>query len=197
MIKVGLTGNIGSGKTTVAKLFSMQGIPIYYADERGRYFLDQPETRDQVKSIFGSDIILSNGMVDRKKLASVVFSDPAKLKWLNNIIHPLVREDFLQWCAIQTASPYVIKEAAILVETAQHKTLQYLIVVKAPLDMRVKRVCERDGVSPTEVRQRMSNQMDEEDKAREADFIIENDGKHAVLPQVLDIHHDLLKKACL
>ncbi len=197
MIKVGLTGNIGSGKTTVAKLFSMQGIPIYYADERGRYLLDQPKTRDQVKGFFGSDILMANGMVDRKKLASVVFADPVKLQWLNNLIHPLVRKDFQQWCSIQTASPYVIKEAAILVETGQHKTLNYLIVVKAPLDVRLKRVCARDGASPAEVMKRMSNQMDEKDKAIEADFIIENDGQHAILPQVLDIHHDLLKKACL
>lgn len=195
MIKVGLTGNIGSGKTTVSKLFSMQGVPIFYADERAKVFLSADETASKISDYFGDQVIGPDGLIDRKKLASIVFSDPKKLQWLNDIIHPLVREDFRQWVNDHVDAPYVIKEAAILVETGQYQELDSLIVVTAPFELRISRVCERDGVNRSEVLKRVANQMEEDEKASRADFVINNDGQTALLPRVLAIHKKISTRA--
>ncbi len=192
MIRVGVTGNIGSGKTTICKIFKQLGIPVYYADERGKYFLDKPAVKNQVINALGDGILDREGGINRQKLAARVFNNQDELNQLNAIIHPLIREDFMRWSAEQTARPYVIQEAAILIESGQHIHLDKIILVKAPEDIRIQRVCDRDQTDADLVRQRAIHQMPEDEKTRFADYIIHNDGKQALIPQVNLIHKSLL-----
>ncbi len=193
MLLVGLTGNIGSGKTTVGRLFNGLGVPVYNADERGRYFLTTPEVKQQVLKLFGDVIEGNAGDIDRKKLAGIVFADENKLEQLNSIIHPLVRKEFRQWANEQSRQPYVVQEAAILVETGFNKELDRLILVTAPEKLRIQRVCERDGVTEEEVKQRARHQMAEKDKLAYAHFIINNDETQELESQVKVIHNQLLR----
>ncbi len=194
MLLVGLTGNIGSGKTTVCRLFSRLGIPVYHADDRGKSFLDSSEVKDQLVEIFGTEVIDASGNIDRQRLAGIVFHDKDKLQQLNGIIHPLVRNDFKKWVAEQTEAPYVIEEAAILIETGHHEDFDKIILVTAPEKLRIKRVCERDGVAENHVRQRARHQLEEKAKLSHAHFIIKNDEKHDLISQVKEIHNQLLEK---
>lgn len=195
MILVGLTGNIGSGKTTVSRLFSMLGVPVYYADEKGRQFLGLPEVREKVISLFGKDVLGENGEIDRQKLASVVFADKEKLRQLNAVIHPLIRADFRQWADKQAGHPYVMEEAAILFESGLADDFDRIVLVAAPEELRISRVCRRDGVEEGSVRQRARHQWSEKYKKPMSDYIIENDETSLVIDQVQEIHGQLLKAA--
>ncbi len=188
MIRVGVTGNIGSGKTTVCNIFSQLGVPVYYADERGKYFLETPAVKQEIIHTFGDDILEREGGIDRQKLAAHVFNNQDMLNRLNAIIHPRVRTDFLHWAAEQSQARYVIQEAAILIESGQHKNMDKIILVRAPEDIRIHRVCNRDHTDADHVRQRAKYQMPEEEKSKFADFAIYNDGKQALIPQVQRIH---------
>lgn len=192
MMKVGLTGNIGSGKTTVSRLFAMHGVPVYQADDRGKHFLETPGSIDKIRVLFGYDFIGTDGKPDRKKLAALVFGDAAKLEQLNQIIHPQVRKDFSDWTDGQSHHPYVIMETAILFESGQNKNFHKVIMVKAPDLLRIERVCSRDGVSPGDVKKRMQHQMDEDVKMPLADFVINNDGQELLMPQVEAVHKQIL-----
>lgn len=192
MIHVGLTGNIGSGKTTVSRLFAMHGVPVYYADERGKHFLSTPQTVQKIVDSFGSDYIGDDGNPDRKKLASLVFGDKEKLESLNQIIHPQVRKDFLNWVERQSHHPYAIMESAILFESGQNADFQKVVMVTAPEQLRINRVCTRDGVQPEDVKKRMQHQMDEETKIPLVDFVISNDGQQLLMPQVVAVHEQIL-----
>ena len=192
MVYVGLTGNIGSGKTTVSRLFSMFNVPIYYADERGKNFLETPETLLMIREAFGDAYIDDEGKPDKKKIAALVFGDIEKLEILNQIIHPQVRKDFSNWAARQTHHPYVIMEAAILFESGQHKNFQKIIIVTAPKKLRIERVCIRDRVKSEDVEKRMRHQMAEEDIAALADFVINNDGQELLMPQVESVHNQII-----
>ncbi|MDR4989141.1 MAG: dephospho-CoA kinase [Bacteroidales bacterium] len=191
MKRVGLTGNIGSGKTTVSRLFHMLDVPVYYADQRGRYFLNAPATIQFIKTVFGKEYLDQQGMPDRKKIAALVFNDRKKLDQLNAVIHPQVRADFDDWTAGHRDKAYVIMEAAILFESEQSHAFDKIILVTAPEDLRILRVSQRDGSSADEVRQRMKNQMPEEEKILQADYVINNDGAHLLMPQVEKIHAEL------
>ncbi len=195
MILVGLTGNIGSGKTTVSRLFSMLGVPVYYADEKGRQFLGLPEVREKVISLFGKDVLGENGEIDRQKLASVVFADKEKLRQLNAVIHPLIRADFRQWADKQAGHPYVMEEAAILFESGLADDFDRIVLVAAPEELRISRVCRRDGVEEGSVRQRARHQWSEKYKKPMSDYIIENDETSLVIDRVQEIHGQLLKAA--
>lgn len=197
MIKVGITGGIGSGKTTVCRMFESLGIPVYNADERAKYLMQHEHYLiDGIKKNFGEEVY-ENGKLNRQLLASKVFNNPAKLAVLNSLVHPAVFRDTERWAAEQNPDlPYVIKEAALLIEAGSHKTLDKLIVVTAPLNTRLKRVSERDNIGTDEIMARVNNQLPEEEKVKLADFVITNDGALQDLErQVLAVHDQLIQLA--
>jgi dephospho-CoA kinase len=186
MIIVGVTGGIGSGKTTVCKLFESKGIPVYNSDERAKHILaHHPDVKQQLLKLFGEKIFTDN-LPDRKKIAALVFSDKEKLKLLNAIIHPKVREDFEQWKKQQT-SKIIIKEAAILIESGAYKQVDKILVVTAPLEQRIQRVMQRDGVSKYDVESRLNNQFSDEERLKYAHFVIDNSGVKDLELQVDEI----------
>ncbi|AVR43868.1 dephospho-CoA kinase [Christiangramia fulva] len=192
MITVGLTGGIGSGKTTIAGFFRELEVPVYIADEAGKRLMEtSEEIRNKIIEIFGKEAY-KNGLPDRKLIASRVFKDKALLEKLNNIIHPAVADDFNEWKARQKAA-YVLYEAAILFETGAYKKVDFSILVTAPKETRIKRLQKRDNSSPEEIADRMNNQWDDERKSKLADFVIENTDLGHSREQVKDIHFEILK----
>jgi dephospho-CoA kinase len=192
MRKVGITGGIGSGKTTVCRIFEMIGVPVYYADDRAKEILNTgTDVFNRVIEIFGKDILNQKGTIERKKLAALVFNDKEKLKQLNNIVHPAVGNDFKEWCKEYSERPYILKEAAILFESGAYKNVESVISVTAPVEMRIERVMSRDGSSKEDVLSRISRQMSEEERIERSDFVIANDETQLVIPQVLAIHKQL------
>ena len=194
MYKAGLTGGIGSGKSTVASIFELLGIPVYYADTATKELMNQdPELRASIIRHFGEDSY-KDGLLDRKYLASLVFSDPEKLAQLNALTHPITIRHADEWMNRQQA-PYVIKEAALLFESGSSGHLDCIIGVYAPQHIRVKRVMDRDGLKAEEVMLRISRQIDEEMKMKLCDHVITNNEQELVIPQVLALHKILLEKA--
>jgi dephospho-CoA kinase len=193
MFRVGVTGGIGSGKSTVCNLFKCLEVPVFNADETGRRLLaEDKNVIQQVQSIFGKEIMM-NGKPDRKKIAEIVFIAPEKLTQLNAIIHPAVRKNFNEWAEVQT-SPYVIDEAAILFETGIYKQLDLTILVTAPDQLRIRRVMQRDSIDEASVRNRMKNQWSDEDKVKLANFVIINDDINPLLPRLMEIHNEIISK---
>ena len=191
MLKIGLTGGIGSGKTTVAKVFETFGIPVYYADDNtNRLMNSDPVLKASIIQHFGNDVY-KNGELDRKHLASIVFNDKEKLELLNSLTHPITIRDAEEWMNRQTA-PYVIKEAALLFESGAAERLDYIIGVYAPQHIRINRVMERDKLPVEEIMKRISRQVDEEMKMKLCDFIITNNEQQLVIQQVLDLHQKFL-----
>ena len=192
MLKVGITGGIGSGKTTVCRIFEMLGIPVFYADTVSRNLVQQnPEVIAAIKASFGNGIY-RDALLNTKALAKIVFNDPEKLRKLNSIVHPSVFRMFNEWIAKHAGYAYVLKEAALIFETNAHLTLDAVIVVTAPETMRIKRVMQRDGATEADVQQRMKQQMPEAEKRKQATFIIHNDESELLIPQILAIHKKLL-----
>ncbi len=192
MLKVGITGGIGSGKTTVCRIFEMLGIPVFYADTVSRNLVQQnPEVIAAIKASFGNGIY-QDALLNTKALAKIVFNDPEKLRKLNSIVHPSVFRMFNEWIAKHAGYAYVLKEAALIFETNAHLTLDAVIVVTAPESMRIKRVMHRDGATEADVQQRMKQQMPEAEKRKQATFIIHNDESELLIPQILAIHKKLL-----
>ena len=191
--RVGLTGNMGSGKSYVCRVFESIGIPVYYADTEAARIMTCPETIAEVSHVFGRGILSENGLIDRKKLASVVFNDAKKLNRLNALIHPRVREDSERWHIAQrkAGSPYTIQEAAVLFESGHFEHFDCIIVVVADQETRIKRVIQRDGISREQVMQRMQHQLSQDEKISRADFVIHNQGNELLIPRVLDIDAQL------
>lgn len=196
VLKIGITGGIGSGKTTASKMFEELGVPVYYADERAKYLMQHEHFLiDEIKRNFGEEVY-ENGQLNRQLLASKVFYDKEKLSLLNSLVHPAVFRDTERWITEQeiTNAPYVLKEAALIIETGSHKFLDKLIVVTAPQHIRAKRVAERDNISLADLMARMQNQLPEEEKVKYADFVIVNDSdKEHLKQQVLKIHQQLVE----
>lgn len=194
MLKVGITGGIGSGKTTVCQIFERLGVPVYYADQRAKELMeDDKQLVADIRSEFGEDIYDTEGKLQRKKLAEIVFNDEEKLVKLNSLVHPAVFKDNQSWNEVlaKKGYPYTLKEAALLVETGSYLTLDKLIVVSAPEEDRIKRVMERDQATREQVVARIKAQMPEEQKVKYADYIIYNDAIMDLVPQVTKIHLDL------
>ena len=192
MKRIGLTGGIGSGKTTVARIFSVLGIPVYNSDDRARELTNyDPEIKWNLKAVFGEHIFDENDILKRSDLANIVFSSAPMLHSLNKIIHPAVAKDFDRWSAMQH-SPFVIKEAAIIFETGLNKTLDLNIVVSAPESLRIKRTMERNGLTEFQVRERMLRQWPEERLTDLADYVIINDESELVIPQVHKIYNSII-----
>lgn len=193
-LKVGLTGGIGSGKTTVAKIFEILGVPVYDADASTKNLYEtNADLKKALIQNFGNDIYNEVGL-NRTKLSEIVFSDPSKLEVLNHLVHPLTIKDAEEWMHKQTTL-YVIKEAALIFESGSAIDLDLVIGVQAPKHVRIQRSMERDGVTREEILKRMQRQIDETIKMKLCDFVIINDEQHLVIPQVLDLHKLLLQKA--
>ena len=194
MLKIGLTGGIGSGKSTVGKIFELLLIPVYYADAASkRLYHSDKDLMGKIKSHFGEDVY-TNDVLNKATLASRVFNQPGELEYLNSLVHPLTIKDANEWMNVQNA-PYVIKEAALIFESGSGSELDYIIGVRAPLHIRLKRVMDRDGVTREEVLSRMNRQIAETIKMKLCDFIIDNNEQSLVIPQVLKLHQFLLQKA--
>jgi dephospho-CoA kinase len=187
VLRIGLTGGIGSGKSVVAKVFETLGIPVYYADDAAKRLMNtNEELKAAIIKNFGEASYV-NGELNRKYMASVVFNDKEKLELLNSLTHPATIRDAEEWMKRQT-SPYIIKEAALLFESGANKILDFVIGVSAPLSLRIKRVMERDNSIEEDVMKRISRQMDEEEKMKLCDFVIMNDEQELVIPQVQELH---------
>lgn len=192
MLRIGLTGGIGSGKTTVARIFEVLGVPVYFADDAAKRLMNEdPNLKKKIIDHFGTESYVDN-ILNRSYLSSVVFSDPEKTKLINSIIHPATIEDATKWLERQ-ASPYAIKEAALIFEAGADKMLDLVIGVSAPPDLRMQRAMQRDNISEAAVLARMQKQMNEEEKMSLCDIIINNDENELLIPRVVEVHERLLK----
>ena len=196
MLKIGLTGNIGSGKTTVAKVFELLGIPVFYADDEAKkVMVTDTILIDALKQTFGPASYFEDGSLNRKHIAAIVFNNEAELKKLNALVHPATFRAFDNWIANIHTAPYVIKEAALLFESDSYKMCDRSLLVSAPLENRIARVIQRDHISRAEVESREARQFTEEKKKQLANDVIVNDDHQLVIPQVLALHQQYLALA--
>jgi dephospho-CoA kinase len=187
--KVGITGGIGSGKTTVCKIFETLGIPVYYADERAKWLMaHDEELKAAIIETFGSQAYTDDDSLNRVYLAEMVFGDEQQLQRLNALVHPAVGRDAEAWHERQRQAPYTLKEAALLFESGSFRQLDKVITVFAPRELRLQRVMQRDGATQEQVEARMARQLPEEEKVRRADYVIYNDGRAPLVRQVWEIH---------
>jgi len=194
MYRVGLTGGIGSGKTTVARILETLGIPVYYADDAAKTIMNTDTgLRELIMQHFG-EASYTDGQLQRKYLADIVFNNPEKLALLNSLIHPVTIRHSEEWFRRQT-TPYAVREAALIFESGASENLDFIIGVYAPKHIRLQRVMHRDGLSAEEIRKRMDRQINEEMKMKLCDAVIRNDEQHLVIPQVMELHQRLLEKA--
>jgi len=195
MLKVGLTGSIGSGKSTIAKVFTLLGIPVYFSDIEAKKILDQPDVINIITAKFGIELLSSNGLINRQKLADKIFNDNFSLQWLNSIIHPRVRRHFLEWVDSNKKNPYIIQESAIMLETGFSTFFDKVVVVTCPIEERINRVLYRDKMTRDQVLDRMENQWSEELKVLKADHIVKNDDRSLALPQIMALHKEFLEQS--
>lgn len=193
MLKIGLTGNIGSGKTSVAHVFEVLGIPIFYADDESKKLFTDSKVKQQLVKLFGENILTLSKEVNKQNLASIVFTDKEKLKQLNELLHPLVYERYLNWIEVQQAD-YTILEAAILFESGFNKYVHQSICVYAEKPSRIKRIRSRDDINEVDIKNRMNNQWDDERKNKLADYLIDNNENQMIIPQILKIHKKILSQ---
>ena len=191
MIKVGITGGIGSGKSTVCKVFKVMGIPVFDADAIAKQLMtSDPEIIKSLIKAFGTAVYLPNGLIDRKYLAGLVFKDESLLAKLNSIVHPAVLKEFNEWCSTKQTT-YILHEAAILFESGFYKLMDKIIAVVTDEDERIERVIKRDGATIELVRQRIQNQMSDTERIKMADFVISNNDNELIIPQILTIDKKL------
>jgi dephospho-CoA kinase len=193
LLKIGITGGIGSGKSTVCTIFKILGIPVFNADIEARKLYDEPQVKEAIMLAFG-DNMYPQGVFDKKAMANIVFQSADKLKQLNELLHPLVQIQFDTWLQ-QQESPYTIKEAALLIEAGSYQQLDELILVTCPMNKRIERVMKRDRVSEDEVLARINKQLSEEDKRTLCQYEIINDDRQLLIPQMLQLHHQLMRVA--
>jgi dephospho-CoA kinase len=193
MLKVGITGGMGSGKSTVCNIFSLLGIPIFYADDEAKKLYDtNKDLKSSIIKHFGTSVY-PHGVFDRKIMKSLILNDPQKLTLLNELVHPKVREATEEWIQMQQA-PYIIKEAALLIESDSYKQMNEIIFVDSPIELRMKRIMQRDQLDENQIKQLIDAQMSINEKKQYATQTIINDEKHLLIPQVLSLHHLFLTK---
>ncbi len=191
---VGITGGIGTGKSLVCQIFSRLGVPIFESDKVVHQLYEKyPEINEKIKKEFSEDVFDKNGKLSRKKLGEIVFSDIKKLNTLNSIIHPLVKLDFEKWLKSNKGNPYVIEEAAILFESGANEICDKIISVISPIELRICRLKERDHKSRIEIENIINKQLNDEELIKKSDFVIYNDEKQMLIPQVLKIHAGFIK----
>ncbi|OFX67351.1 MAG: dephospho-CoA kinase [Bacteroidetes bacterium GWE2_29_8] len=193
MLKIGITGGIGSGKTTVCEIFKIINIPVYNADFEAKKLLENENIKHLIVSNFEENIIDKHNEIDRKKLASIVFNDKNKLQQLNQIIHPEVKIHFLNWIKeIDNTQKYIIFESAIIFESGFNNIIDKTILVTSSLDEKIKRIELRDKSNKKDIVSRMKNQTNDDDLKKICDYIISNNSKNLIIPQVLKIHEKLI-----
>jgi len=183
---IGLTGGIGSGKTTVANYFKELGIPVYIADVEGKKITESPKILKSIKDAFGS-AVFDEERLNRQKVSQIVFNDSEKLKLLNSIIHPEVEKHFMNWVNNHSNFPLVVKETALLFESGSYKKCDFVITVIAPLEDRINRVIKRDAITRENVLKRIDNQWSDEDRVRNSHYIIDNTDRKTIERQVKEI----------
>lgn len=194
MLKIGITGNIGSGKTTVCQMFELLGVPVFYADFYGKKVMTEDLVLvGAIRNTFGAEAYFADGSLNRKYISNIVFNNETELEKLNALVHPAVFRAFDEWASQVNTKNYVLKEAAILFESGSDKQCDKTIVVAAALDVRLKRVMQRDQLTEAEVLRREEKQMPQQEKIAKADFVVYNDPQMMVIPQVLEIHRRLLQ----
>jgi len=187
MLKVGITGGIGSGKSTICSFFEILGIPVFIADVEAKELMNtSSRIRSKLILSFGEDIYQSNHKIDRKKLANLIFNSPPLLEKVNSIVHPEVQTYFEEWCTKQS-SPYIVYEAAILFESGFHKKTDFNILVTAPEKERIKRVMLREHTTGEEVRSRISRQWPDQEKVKLANYTIINNNEELIIPQLIEL----------
>jgi dephospho-CoA kinase len=195
MLKVAVTGNIGSGKTSVCRVFEALGVPVFYSDLEAKKLYDDPTTLEKITARFGKNILTPFGTLNRKELAAIIFNDKEALRFVTGIIHPLVYVRYKNWLALQQHKPWSIQESALVFETGNYTKFDRIILVSAPDDMVVERVTKRDGSSPEDMRSRMANQMPIESKKEHAHYHILNDNSYLIIPRLLKINEELTSQA--
>lgn len=190
MIKVGITGGIGSGKSTVCRVLSMLSVPVYYSDPEARRLMEtDPGLTARIRELFGDEAYTS-GKLNSGHISDIVFNNQTRLAELNAAVHPAVARDFERWAAERSA-PYVIEESAILFESGAADRMDYTVAVTAPEALRIERVVRRDGVPAETVRRRIASQMPESERIARADFVLVSDEEHMLIPQVMELHEKL------
>ncbi len=191
-MKIGVTGGIGSGKTSVCMVFKVLGVPVFSADTAARGIMDaNTDLIENINSLTGMDLYTS-GLLDRSKLASLIFNDRSLLEKINYLVHPLVFEQFKTWAAEQSA-PYVIMEAAILVESGATKLVDRIVTVIAPVEERVERIIKRNKLSRDQIIERINNQMNDEARIKFSDYLVRNSENDMIIPEILKIHEDIME----
>ena len=193
MLKIGLTGGIGSGKSLVADIFSRLGAPVYISDSTAKVLMNTNEALKKLLSAEFGESIYSDNQLNRKKLADLIFNDDLKLEKVNSIVHPFVREDFEKWCSQKNEEPYIINESAIAFSSGLYKALDKVISVIAPLDLRIKRVIKRDQTSREIVEKIAAAQLTDKERIAKSDYLLYNDEEQLLVPQLLSLHKTLTK----
>jgi dephospho-CoA kinase len=189
MLKIGITGGIGSGKTTVCRLFELLGVPVYYADEASKMVLvTDPAIKKSILAVFGEEVLDEHKSISRKKVAALVFGNETQLKKLNAIMHPAVALHFESWLKQYTSHPYIIKEAAIMFESGAYQQMDKIVTITAPEELRITRVLKRDASSTEDIQRRMNAQLPEEERIKRSQYVIVNDEEQLVIPQVMKLH---------
>lgn len=193
MIKIGLTGGIGSGKSLISGMFESIGVYVYNSDIAAKQlYYTNTELKTKLIKAFGKEVYFESGSLNKKYLSKLIFEDKSKLSFINNLIHPLVNADFEQQISIHKNSPYIVKESAILIESKAYNNVDKIIVVSALQSTRIERVCKRDNVTRQEVMNRINNQLPDSERLKYADFVINNNDNQLLIPQILKIHNELL-----
>jgi len=188
MLRLGVTGGIGTGKSLVCQIFASLGAPIYDADKRAKeLYLSNTKLKDSLVNRYGSAIYIDRKL-NKELLASKVFTDSSELEWLNSIVHPLIFEDYETWCQENDGAIYTVKEAAIMFESGSDKHVDYIIGIASPEELRIKRVMKRDSISAQDVKNRMAKQMPQEELLNRCNFVIKNDEEQSLINQVLALH---------